>query len=435
MNDPKSTSAKSETLVLPRPPARGLSFRANVSWALTGSLVNSTANWATLLILARLSDPETVGTFALALAISGPVFTFFNFQLRAIQATDASHKYSPSIFIKVRLTTSTVALIFIALYACLVLDDTRTQSVLLFYSFNLACISLSEVVFGHFQQIGRQDWVARSQAVRGILSPILLASIFLSTSSLSSATAGLTLASLIPLLMLDLPASRQLRSQVPIHSSLRPLSEELLELSRSAIPLGATMLLLSLNLNLPRYFLEAYTGRQELGIFSALSQLIAAGSLVIAAIGQAMSPRLARAYKTGLIRRFKHDLARFAGLAGLVSISGILLSAIAGREILTFIYGSTYAAASSVLLLLSIGGSLAFIAGVAGSALTACGFHGIQPLLFSATVLITAISGYTLIPNYGTSGAAITVIASSLTQLVVSWGALLYRLRRPTNER
>lgn len=87
MNDASKNptpSSRSSALTLTNPKASGLSFRANVSWALIGSLVHSFANWATLLVLARVSDPETVGTFALAAAISGPFFTFFNGQLQLV---------------------------------------------------------------------------------------------------------------------------------------------------------------------------------------------------------------------------------------------------------------------------------------------------------------------------------------------------------------
>lgn len=436
MNDASKNptpSSRSSALTLTNPKASGLSFRANVSWALIGSLVHSFANWATLLVLARVSDPETVGTFALAAAISGPFFTFFNGQLRAIQATDALQRFPSSTFTTVRLATSALALTLIALYSIISNKDTATIAVLILYSFNLAFTSISDVIFGHFQKLGRQDLVARSQATRGLLSLLILSLTFILWSSLPLATAGLALASLIPLILFDLPTARNFH--LLSHHLQRPFFEQLRDLSRSAVPLGATMLLLSLNQNIPRYILEAHAGRQDLGIFAALSQLIAAGSLLITSIGQAMSPRLARAFHSGQLHSFKHDLARFAGLAAAISIGGILLSATFGRQILSLIYGPAYAAASHVLLMLSTGGSLTFLAGVAGSALTACGFHKIQPALFTTTVAVTAFSAYILVPKTGIYGAAISVVSSGLVQLLITWGALLYSLRAATHER
>ena len=59
------------------------------------------------------------------------------------------------------------------------------------------------------------------------------------------------------------------------------------------------MLLIALNNNISRYFVAHYLGVRELGIFSALVSFQAVGRLVIVALGQSASPRLARLYAEG----------------------------------------------------------------------------------------------------------------------------------------
>jgi len=63
-----------------------------------------------------------------------------------------------------------------------------------------------------------------------------------------------------------------------------------------SLPLGLTMLLLSLNTNIPRYFIEHYLDTSALGIFAALAAVTRASDMVVQALGQSASPRLAKLY-------------------------------------------------------------------------------------------------------------------------------------------
>ncbi len=58
-------------------------------------------------------------------------------------------------------------------------------------------------------------------------------------------------------------------------------------------------MMISFNFNIPRYFIAYYLGEAELGIFTAVSYIVHAGSLVMVALGQAVSPRLAKYFHIG----------------------------------------------------------------------------------------------------------------------------------------
>jgi len=70
-----------------------LSLRANFSWTFVGNVVYAGCQWGMLVVLAKLGSPETVGLFALGLAVTAPVIQFVNLQLRGAQVTDAAHEY------------------------------------------------------------------------------------------------------------------------------------------------------------------------------------------------------------------------------------------------------------------------------------------------------------------------------------------------------
>lgn len=406
------------------PLAAPLSFRRNVSWSFVGTLVHAGAKWLNLVVLARLGGAETVGTLALATAIVAPLYALTNLQLRQIQATDASGRFSFSTVFGLRLLGSGLAALGVAAYAALAQGGLGL--VLFFVALALGFESLSDVVYGRLQRAERLDRVARSMAAHGILGILFLAGGYAATGSLVVAAAGLALAGLLVFLLLDLPALRSLGS-VP-----RPAlpGAELRLLLRSALPLGGTMMLVSLNGQLPRYFLEGAAGRSELGVFAALYQLVAAGNLVIAAVAQAASPRLANFAHAGDLPAFRALGARLYGLIALVSLGGILLSAVLGELILLHLFGPEFAARVDVLVLLAVAGSIGFFCTVPGYGLTAAGAHGVQLPLFAGIAAVSAALCALLIPAHGLRGGAYAIMGTYVVQFLASEGILRARLRR-----
>src|SRR5439155_20649429 len=102
------------------------------------------------------------------------------------------------------------------------------------------------------------------------------------------AAVGATLGSCAALLFISLrtASDRELRSD--ISSDSRPLAwRRILNLSRETAPLGFTVLLISLQQNVPRFFVQYYVGAAALGVFAAASQLTAAADLIGGALAAA----------------------------------------------------------------------------------------------------------------------------------------------------
>src|SRR5690606_37973367 len=97
---------------------------------------------------------------------------------------------------------------------------------------------------------------------------VALAAGYAATGELAVGAAGMAAGSLATFLFFDLPS---LGAASGGGSGLRPRfpRSELVLLLRSALPLGGTMMLVSLNGQIPRYFLEGSAGRAEPGIFAA----------------------------------------------------------------------------------------------------------------------------------------------------------------------
>ena len=132
-------------------------------------------------------------------------------------------------------------------------------------------------------------------------------------------------------------------------------------LLKLSFPLGLTMLLVSLNGNIPRYLLEHHHGEAELGVFAALAYLLVAGSTVVNALGQASSPRLAQYFSKSDPRGVKRLLYPLVGIGGLLGGLGVAVAILAGAPILHLLYGPEYAAFSEVLVLVMVGAGLSFV--------------------------------------------------------------------------
>src|SRR5258708_4046458 len=96
-----------------------LTLRTNFLWTLSGNVVYAGCQWGMLVVLAKLSTPQLVGEFALALAITAPIVLGAGLSLRSVQATDAASEYAFGDYLLVRLLTTIAAGVVIVGIVCL----------------------------------------------------------------------------------------------------------------------------------------------------------------------------------------------------------------------------------------------------------------------------------------------------------------------------
>jgi O-antigen/teichoic acid export membrane protein len=407
--------------------ATPLSLRRNFSWTFAGNLVYAASQWGVLVVIARLGTPEMVGQFALALAVTAPLIMFANLQLRAVQATDAKRAYTFSDYLGLRLLTTAAALTAITLIALLAGYRAETALVILFVGLAKSCEALSDVIFGLLQQRERMDRIAKSLMIEGPATLVVMAAVLALTGSIAAAAAAMALVWLLQLLLYDARSAVRILRARPRPRWHWPTLRRLAWL---ALPLGVTMLLISLNANIPRYVMERTWGEAELGIFAALSYLIVAGNTIIGALGQAASPRLAAYYADANARTFRGLLLRLVGIGALLGAAAVTAALLLGAPLLALIYGPAYAAHADVFVLVMLAGGLAYVSSFLGYGMTAARFFKAQTPLFLLVVSVTAAGSLLLIPPLGIRGAALALIVSFSVQLTASLLLNLYALRR-----
>lgn len=220
------------------------------------------------MILAKLGSPEMVGQFTLGLAITAPVIMFTNLQLRIVQATDTRKHYSFSDYLGLRLISTALALAIITVISLLGGFRWETSLVIFLMGLAKAFESTSDIFHGLIQQHERMDRIATSLMIKGPLSLLLLGIGVYVSGNILWGLLGLVFAWAVVLVAWDIRSGILMLHR----SQLQPRwhGKTLVQLVWLCLPLGFVMMLISLNINIPRYFIERYLGERELGIFAPL---------------------------------------------------------------------------------------------------------------------------------------------------------------------
>lgn len=413
---PRGVATKRSRQTASRP-----SLRVNVAWTLVGNLGYALCQWAMLVVIAKLSTPETVGKYALALSIAAPVMMLATLNLRAVQATDTREDYPFTGYLSLRLLTTIAALIVIGGILLVTDHDRSTVMVIAFVGLAKAMESLSDAYYGMMQQHEQMNIIARSMLIRGVVSLVAMAIAIVITGSIVVGTAALFASWLAVLILFDIRHGRAYLGSISVPSFTWRLDRSMLvSLAWLALPLGIVQLLISLNTNIPRYFIGASMGERELGIYAAIAYLISGVSTGVVAVCNAASPRLARQFQEHDFAAFRTLLLKlillFSGIGALGAIGALVI----GRFALTLVYTSEYAGSVDVLVILSIGFGVSAVVSVLGFGLTATRSFRSQVPLVGVALITTVVMCALLIPRYGLVGTSLASVLGLTIWLVGS---------------
>ena len=392
-------------------------------------------------MLAKLTSPEMVGRFALGLAITAPIIMLSQLQLRGVQATDAKDEYTFGQYLGLRLVTTAMALLVIVGIAWVGSYPLNTALVIMAVGLSKALESVSDVYYGLMQRHERMDRIAKSLMIKGPASLVALGVLVLLTGDIFWGVIGLAVTWLSLMVLYDVRNAKfmlqeSFASQRDGRLGLRRMMlpnfrpKDLARLAWLALPLGITMALISLNTNIPRYFVENIWGESQLGIFAALAYLVVAGNTLVSAMGQSVTPRLAKYYAAGDLDGYKHLLARMVSMGILLSIAGVLVSVFAGYQLLGLLYRHEYAVYNNVLIWLMIVAGMCYITSFLGYGMTAARYFRVQLPLFMVVVTATFGASLWLIPRFALTGAALAMGVGALAQLVGSCFVFVHILQK-----
>ena len=197
-----------------------------------------------------------------------------------------------------------------------------------------------------------------------------------------------------------------------------------------SLPLGLATASLSLMTLIPRYWISNRLGNEALGGFAVAGSLMVAMSLVVGAMSQAASPRLARYYAAGNTQAFL-ALLRDLGLclAAVMAIS-LLVMAVAGGWVLGLLFGPAYVRFAGLALCLTLAAGLRHFSVYLGRAIVSMRRFRTNLLLraVGTAVILATVPGW--IGWLGLMGVAWALALSWLVTALLSLAAVLREVRR-----
>jgi O-antigen/teichoic acid export membrane protein len=392
------------------------SLRNNFAWTFAGNMLYAGCQWGMLSTLAKLGNPSIVGQFTLGLSICAPVFMLTNLQLRAVQATDVNAECAFADYFTLRLVVTLMGLTAILFLLPFAAASTAVGLVILLVAVSKSVECMSDVTAGLLQREEQLKRVAISLMMRGVGSVLVFSLTFVFFRNLALSVAGMSIVWLAVLLLYDV---RNVRALIGPHEAFfRFDRRELWHLAMLGLPLGWVATFCSLYVNIPRYFLQYYMGLADQGIFASLAYLVIAINLVVTALCASVITRLARLFADGNLRQFVRLLTKLSALGVLIAAVGVPLTFVAGRPLLTVVYGREYAEHVGLLALLVGIAGLSAIGSFVFCGLTAARIFRAQAAVYFAAMLAGLVGSMFLVPRFGLLGAGCALLASAITVII-----------------
>lgn len=412
------------------------SLRADFSWTFVGNAAYGCCQWATLMLLAKLIRPELVGQYALGLAIVYPVIALTSFQLRAVVASDIYRQIHFGHYLSLRLLTTALALMIVFAITQILGYRWELTGVVLMAGLAYAIETVSDIYYARLQLYDRMVVISKSLIARALLSMLgLTVGIYISRDLLWG-IAGIVLARASVLLGYDI---RERTHGLARHSDGYSRSEALkprfdLKMQRQLLwfsfPLGILLLLVTLNSSIPSYFIKHELGERDLGIFWTIGFMVSVGSVAAGSLGQSAFTRLARAYATGQVGEFWSLLGILLALGAAMGLCGMIVSKVAGRELLTIMFRPEYAERADLLPWIMAAGAVGYMAQFLGFGMTAARYYNSQVVLLILVSLSLSVASYLLVARQGLRGAIFAMLIAAIVQLGGSAIILFIGMRR-----
>jgi O-antigen/teichoic acid export membrane protein len=402
-----------------------LSLKENFSWAFFGNVFDGIFQWAILIILAKVGTPVMLGQYILGISICSPVMMFADLDLRILQSTDQNKKYSFIHYFSLETINSVIGLAIIIILIFISAKSEHFQ-VILAVGLSQAIRNISSSFYGLFQQNERMDYISKSLLLKGFISLIVFGLLIWITNNLVCGIIGFISVWLVLMLTYDVS-----RSTVTLFilKDVRFLFgrnlNKIISLAWLGLPLGIVAALTSLNVNIPRYFVEHHLGITALGIFGAVVYISESATKVVMSLMQTVNPRLSRHYLKKEKKAFLNLLYKVALIILVLGIVGVLVAIFFGKLVLTLAYNSDYAQYEGLLVWIMVVAAIRYATIPLRNIMIIARWVKVQLLTRIVSLLLLFILCFILVPRAGLLGAIyaslIATILLFLFNALICW--------------
>ncbi len=311
---------------------------SKASYSIFGQVFYMIGQLAILSSLSHFRGIEAAGVFGLAISIVTPTFVFANMGLRTAQGADQANEINFANFFCFRLFSSSTALLICILASFIFADSQDVALIIILYASAKFAETFSEVSYGAYEKNGRFDFVFQSLLLRSILTLIMFVSILAVGFPLWAAFFAQLFVWTLVAVFYDLPRARSFEPDSN-GNLFSPDFRVLKSIFKKAAPMGGTNFLIGSHLSILRIYIESTMGLAALGVFTNISYIFQAGSMVGNSIKHILVPQYSKGIRNGDeagIQRL-YDASRLLILAG--SIAGIIFVIFFGELFLKILFG------------------------------------------------------------------------------------------------
>lgn len=406
-----------------------LRLRHSIAYAIAGQLAYVLTQMGVLSALAHFRGAEAVGEFGLALALATPAFMFVNMGGKTSLASDVARRYSFAEYASVAIAAAALGILASVAAGLLFAATGGVFLLLLIVALTKAVESVSTLAYGAFQQAGRVDKVAISLTLRGLFTLALFVLLLAFGTPVPIAFLAQLLVWSIFAFARDYPlASRMSEGRMVWPSTDR---RRIIQLARETAPLGASHVVNSLLVSLPRLFVERSLGLTAVGLLTVVNYFQQAGAMLFGAMSQAIVNRFARLRQRNSKNGLRKTIKALLIFATILSAAGLLVAIVAGEWVLNLIFGSQFAAAHGLLVLVAVALCAKLYGMIPQSLLHAERRYKAFLIREIAAIAVCAIFLAICVPRWGLMGAGYAIVAAAIARLLTIWTAA--SLRRPTD--
>ena len=402
------------------------SLQRNVFFMLLGNGSFAFSQWFQISLIAKYSSIDTLGYFTLTLSIISPIFMFTSLQLRTLIITDVESKIQFNTFFTLRIITSFVSLVLIIIIGIYIANDYLFPFLILL-SFQKLLEGISELFNSKQQQQEKVEFLVQSLLLKGLA---IVLSMWLGLVIAESLVVGLCLILVFYLFIIYFNDYRNYKNIYHEKVVFKGKKQDLYNIIILGLPLGIVLLIISLNANVSKYFLEIYSGTEKQAIFSAISYILVIGLFILDSLGQSFVPRLSRYFYERNFKNFKNLTIIFVGLSLLIGTTLFVFSLFFGKVGLQFLFNekiSEYSGFLSQYLSVCI---LVFIASSLGYTLTSIGEFNVQPIINLVILLVNLVLSFFLIKKYELFGVIIVLGICFLLQIIITTYLIMRKISK-----
>jgi O-antigen/teichoic acid export membrane protein len=401
------------------------SWAKTTTWLLLANISRNIGLIVVLILLARLTNQEVVGQYALALAITTPVFALLQLGIKGIYLTLVG-KFRFESFLRVLFFCMVLATI-ISYGIALIVAPALVVAVL-FVAFIKINDALCELLSGPMQKHHQPARIFWTYLVSATIGSSAVAAALTIGLNLEAALASLAASSfLVTGFVMWNPATRLAHLHSPHRYTDRgQATNASKQIIRAGVPTGIAAAILSLVITVPQYQLAATSGAAAVGYLAVMLYGLAVIDIFLGTLTQAWIPKaqLALSLEGKQASSFTHYVLRSSLLWTFAMVPLAIIGVGLMSLLLPLVLGHQYALTWAVALPLVVAIVLSPAQHFTGVGLIVRNFYNRNVIPSVAAVSASSLAGFILIPLYGVVGAMWTIafalaIRGSVTAIVL----------------